>query len=161
MTGPTWARWLRWLAVVGVVMVGLTGCRIPLPGDDSGLDVPPCECPLLIREVESIDWVPGVQGRQTDATGSDDGTARNVRRVFEVDDVATEVERLQEALASTELAIEAAPSVGGFTARDDKVAIYVTGRDTTLRVSVTLWEGASDGDAPLLLEPVREVLGTR
>jgi len=134
------------------------GSEIRFPGIDTPL--PACECPLLIQEVESIDWVPGVRGRQTNATRDRDGTHQNVTYEFEADDATGHINRLQDALASG-FDIEEVPSVGGFHARVTRLTITVSQLEGRLRVTITLMDGATDEEAPEIFERVRQAVGLR
>jgi hypothetical protein len=142
-----------------LVLTGLVACsEMPFPGIDTPL--PECECPLLIEEVESIDWVPGVLGRQTDATGAERDHGPSVTYEFEVDDATAEPNRLDQLLAAGGFKIERA-TTQAFYARDTHLTITVSELEGRLRVTITLMDGATDEEAPRILEPVKQAVGER
>lgn len=159
VTGPLRLPIRFWPLPAMVSMFALLACsEIPFPGVDTPL--PECECPILIAEVESIEWVPGVRGRQTSAVGADRDSGPAVVYEFGVADAGAEVERLKDDLVSAGLDVEGT-TTGGFYASDAGVTVFVRELEERLRVSVTLEEGATDQEAPQTLQPVKRALGVR
>lgn len=135
-----------------------SGCV--LPGDDSGLGLPPCDCPNLIQVVESIDWVPGVEGQQRDASASDDLTSRGVVYEFDVADPETEVQRLKAKFEAQGIAIELDNAVQGFRVTGSAgYGVLASISHGKLRISVALLEGVPDEQAKEVLQPVVQAIG--
>jgi len=132
-----------------------------LPGDDSGLPLPPCDCPNLIRVVESIEWVPGVTGRQSDASVLDDQSRRWVTLKFAAVEVTTEVQRLASALEDAGLPVAEDKALNGFTLQGSGYQLTVNEVDGALGVSVVLVNGTADEQAEEVLEPVINAIGSR
>jgi len=153
---PGITRRHSWRWCPAFLLVGLAACSL-LPGTDP--PIPECECPILIAEVESIDWVPGVGGRQISGQREPDGSRPLVTYEFEVDDAATEVNRLGDALASAGFDIE--EDSGAVHARDARLRVTVHQPEGRLRITVTLLGEATDEQAPEILAPVKEAVGHR
>lgn len=132
-----------------------------LPGDDRGLDFPPCDCPNLIRIVESIDWVPGMTGEQRDASASDDETRRGLIYEFDVDDAPEEVQRLQATLQKHGLPVDEDIAIEGFTISESGYRVVISVLQGKLRVSVALVDSTPDEQADEILQPFVEAIGQR
>lgn len=137
----------------------VVGCVFP--GDDSGKDPPPCECPNLALIVESIDWVPGVTAEKRGGSASDDQTRRGVTYEFDVVDAPKEVQRLQAALEQHGLPVDEESSVGGFRVTGRGYAVVISVLQGKLRVSVGLVDNTPDEQADEILQPFVEAIGQR
>jgi hypothetical protein len=140
-----------------------------LPGDDTGLQLPPCDCPNLVRVVESIEWVPGVTGRQTDNFGLDD--RRGLQYSFDVADPSGEVQRLLgvfrdrglpvEVYDQRGLPVEADSLIAGFGVSGPSYSVRVTSKDRWLWLDVGLVDSTPDEQADEVLQPVVEAMRQR
>lgn len=136
-----------------------------------GRDLPACECPTLVGLVESIDWAPGVTGRQRNASASDDQTRRGVSYQFDVDDASSHVARLRliferggwEIEPYRETAGERGFTVGkpGYSVFVHEGGIFLPRAEEAFSVSVSLVDGVPDEQAGAVLQPVVEAVGLR
>lgn len=85
------------LTLLGSVLYG--GCV--LPGDDSGLTPPPCDCPNLEAAVDSINWVSGLGVSTIEMSRGPEGLA--IQYVWDVNlgDPSVDLVELREALIRT------------------------------------------------------------
>lgn len=137
----------------------------------SGDDPQSCECPALVEVVESIDWAPGVSGRQTNASASERPTRRGVSYQFDVDDAAAHVTRLRLAFEEGGWEIEPYRETDretGFTVAGSGYFVFVSEggiflprAEEAFTVSVSLIDGIPDAQAGAVLEPVVEAVGLR
>lgn len=132
-----------------------------LPGDDSGMSPPPCDCPNLALIVESIDWVPGVTAEDRGGSASDDLTRRGVIYEFDVADASQEVQRLQAILEQHGLPVDEESSVGGFRVIGSGYRVVISVLQGKLRVSVSLVDSTPDDQADEILQPFVEAIGQR
>jgi hypothetical protein len=148
---------MRTVSFALIITLVLTACTFP--GDDRGMAPPPCECPNLERIVESIEWTPGIRGRQTSNSASDDQTRRSVTYEFAVNYVVKSVDRLRDLLDTANIKVEEDAAVGGFRASRPPGAIVIMSLDGKLLVNVGLIDRANDGDAEQVLQPFTEAIG--
>ena len=146
------------LTLLGSVLYG--GCV--LPGDDSGLTPPPCDCPNLEAAVDSINWVSGLGVSTIEMSRGPEGLA--IQYVWDVNlgDPSVDLVELWEALIRTGFMVEE-QSDFRIMARLDRLGIWagtneqVEDRPASIFVRVT-YQDEDSPEVAVLLEPFRSAL---